>query len=158
MKTIKYILIAFLYLHFSCNSNDEITETSDFDYIIFGHFFGFCGGDTCVQTYKLTNENLFEDTVKDYTGENVNFIALDDEKYQLTKDLINYFPTQLFTNENTFIGCPDCSDGGGLFIQYAKNGTIQTWRIDLFKMNTPEYLHEFIDKVQEKIKLINQTN
>ena len=154
MKTIKIVLITLLLINTSCTDNTE-EEINTFDYLTFGHFYGFCGGDDCVKTYQLTNENLYKDTVKDYSGEVLNFIELSHEKFELTKDLIDTFPIELLENDTTFIGCPDCTDGGGLFIQYSKNDIVKSWRIDLFKENTPDYLHDFIDKVQEKIALIN---
>jgi hypothetical protein len=41
------------------------------------------------------------------------------------------------------------------FSQYSKIDLIKSWRIDQMKDNVPENLHEFIDKVNEKITLIN---
>ncbi|MEM9687322.1 MAG: hypothetical protein AAF934_10435 [Bacteroidota bacterium] len=57
-------------------------------------------------------------------------------------------------NHCTF-GCPDCTDGRGVFIQYSENGNVKSWRIDQIKVNVPGYLHNFIDKVNEKIDFIN---
>ena len=77
------------------------------------------------------------------------------DKFEQVKDLVDLFPTQLLNeNVNTF-GCPDCTDGGGLFIQYSENGTLKSWRIDQIKGNVPSFLHDFMDKVNEKIELIN---
>ena len=67
----------------------------------------------------------------------------------------DFFPSQLLNEKKTTIGCPDCADGGGLFIQYSENGNVKSWRIDQEKDNVPHYLHNLIDKVNEKIKIIN---
>ena len=158
MKNIIYLLVFILSLTITSCTESEENITDTIDYITFGHFYGFCAGDTCVQTYQLTQTQLFEDTIGDYSGENLNFIALDNQKYELVKDLIATFPSELLDHDETSIGCPDCSDGGGLFIQYSKNGEVKSWRIDLFKVNVPEYLHDFMDEVQEKISLINEDN
>lgn len=156
MKAIKYIIVIIVFLStISCSDTDETVNKENFNSLTFGHFYGFCGGDGCVQTYQLTNEKLYEDTVGDYSGDDLNFIEVNNEKFELVKDLMDYFPAELLNNDETFIGCPDCSDGGGLFIQYTENGVIKSWRIDLFRTNVPEYLHEFMDKVQEKIALLN---
>jgi hypothetical protein len=115
-----------------------------------------CVGEDCVQTYKLTESELFKDQEKDYSGENLQFVALEKEKYELVKDLMNDFPKQLLTEKETFLGCPDCADGGGLFIQYSNNGNVRTWRIDQVKSNVPDYLHSFIDRVNAKIALLGE--
>jgi hypothetical protein len=70
-------------------------------------------------------------------------------------DLVDFFPNQLLDETETIIGCPDCADGGGLFIQYLDNEDIMAWRIDQNKNNVPTYLHDFMDKVNEKIQIIN---
>ncbi len=145
------LLIAFIS---SCSKNDEV-ELNKTDYLIFGHFYGECIGTTCVETYKLTNTKLYEDTNGNYLGTEFNFVELGNDKFHLTKDLIDYFPNQLLNeNENVF-GCPDCVDQGGLFIQYSKNENVKSWRIDQSKNAVPNYLHSFMDKVNEKIYLIN---
>ena len=71
------------------------------------------------------------------------------------EDLSDYFPDQLLSEEEEVLGCPDCADQGGLFIQYSENENVQSWRIDQSKNAVPAYLHEFMDKVNEKIDLIN---
>ena len=158
MKALKFIVITLLLFTVSCSDNEEIAkeESQNFNYLTFGHFFGSCGGDNCVQTFQLTNDKLFKDTISDYTGEDLNFTELSNEKYELVKDLMDAFPAELLNSDEDFFGCPDCSDGGGLFIQYSENGILKSWRIDLFKTNVPEYLHDFMDEVQEKIALINE--
>lgn len=139
---------------FSCDKDDE-TELNQTDFLVFGHFYGMCIGEECIETFKLTDNKLFEDSNDKYSGTDFCFIELGNDKFDLAKDLIDYFPTQLLSeNENT-LGCPDCADQGGLFIQYSKNGIIQSWRIDQSKSSVPDYLHEFMDKVNERIELIN---
>ena len=150
----------------SCNNNNDDNDDvitindddgiiiNDQDFLIFGHFYGFCIGESCVETFKLTDEKLFEDNIDDYSGKELNFIELENDKFEQVKNLAEFFPNQLLNDNNVF-GCPDCADGGGLFIQYSENGNIKSWRIDQPKRNVPEYLHNFIDKVNEKIALLN---
>ena len=138
----------------SCNSDDDTIENQDF--LVFGHFYGFCGGENCIETFKLTDTVLFEDTVDDYTRKSMNFIALDNEKFEQVKNLTDSFPDQLLNENERSFGCPDCADGGGLFIQISKNGVLKSWVIDQDKDQVPAYLHSFIDKVNQKIVLINE--
>ena len=137
----------------SCN-NDSI-NINEQNFLIFGHYYGKCKGENCVETFKLTDKGLFEDTIDDRNGQNMKFIQLENEKFLQVKDLVDFFPSQLLNEKKTIIGCPDCADGGGLFIQYSENGNVKSWRIDQEKDNVPRYLHIFIDKVNEKIKMIN---
>lgn len=155
MKAITFTLIGLVVLlNISCDK-DNALELNETDYLIFGHFYGECFGEGCVETFKLTDEKLFEDTNDDYSGENLNFIPLGNDKFEQVKDLTDVFPHQLLNDKKSTFGCPDCADGGGLFIQYSENGNVKSWRIDQVKENIPNYLHTFIDKVNEKISQIN---
>lgn len=139
----------------SCNNADDGIKINKQNFLIFGHFYGECIGEGCVETFKLTDTKLFEDTVDDYSGQDFNFVELENNTFEQVKNLTDSFPIQLLNESDTVIGCPDCADGGGLFIQYSENGNIKSWRIDQDKGNVPNYLHAFIDKVNEKIGLIN---
>jgi hypothetical protein len=139
----------------SCNNNDDSIEINEQNFLIFGHFYGKCIGEGCVETFKLTDKKLFEDTIDDYIGQNFEFIELENDKFEKVKNLVDFFPNQLLNKSETVFGCPDCADGGGLFIQYSESGNLKSWRIDQSKNNVPTYLHNFIDKVNEKIGLIN---
>ena len=137
----------------SCNK-DCITLNEQ-NYLVFGHFYGMCAGEGCVETYKLTDMKLYEDLIDDYSGQNLEFVELENETFEQVSDLVDFFPNQLLSEEETVFGCPDCSDGGGLFIQYSDNGNLKSWRIDQFQNNVPSYLHSFMDQVNEAIELIN---
>ena len=148
-------LMAFLILS-SCSKEDEKQiNLNDQNYLIFGHFYGQCIGEDCVETFKLTNNSLFEDKLDDYSGKKMEFIELDNEIFERVKNLTDFFPNQLLNEDDIFFGCPDCADQGGLFIQYSEDGNKKSWRIDQNKDNVPSYLHIFIDKMNEKIDLIN---
>ena len=153
----KDYIFVFLLAFLLCDcSSDEGKPKNEDDYLIFGHFYGFCGGEECVEIFKLTDHTLYEDTEDNYALARFNFKEKENEKFNLVKDLVDFFPEQLLSEKDSIIGCPDCSDGGGIFIEYSKNGTTNNWRIDQFKSNTPDYLHDFMDKVNEKIRLINK--
>ncbi|MFD0990208.1 hypothetical protein ACFQ1R_08880 [Mariniflexile jejuense] len=139
----------------ACSSNDSINLDND-DYLIFGHFYGFCIGESCIETFKLTNNKLYEDSIDNYASEPFDFEVLNNEKFEQVKDLIDAFPTKLLKEKEAILGCPDCADGGGIFIEYSKNGVVKRWKIDQMKYNVPEYLHAFMDAVNGKIALINK--
>ncbi|MRI01657.1 hypothetical protein GH721_14025 [Kriegella sp. EG-1] len=150
------LLISAVGILISCSNDDDRIEINKQNFLIFGHFYGECAGEGCVETFKLTENKLFEDTVDDYSGKNLDFVELSAENFEQVKDLKNFFPSQLLNNSENTIGCPDCADGGGLYISYSENGNVRNWRIDQTKDNVPSYLHNFIDKVNEKIRVINE--
>lgn len=154
----RHILGLFCILLFmnACSNEDDGLLLNEKNFLIFGHFYGECGGEGCVETFKLTGTTLYEDTLDDYAGRERNFIALDNGTFLLVKDLANQFPSQLLAITDDFIGCPDCADGGGIFIQYVTDNQVRTWRIDQIKSNIPNFLHAFVDQVNEKIGLINE--
>lgn len=147
-----YIFLALSGIFTSCNNPRTVEDTNDRNYLIFGHFYGRCVGENCVETFKLTDKYLFEDTIDDYAGENLKFVVLENEHFERVKDLAPLFPDLLLQEKETVIGCPDCADGGGLFIELARNGKVHRWRIDQNKGNVPAYLHPFIDRVNAKIE------
>ena len=139
----------------TCCKDDDKFVINEQNYLIFGHFYGMCMGDNCIVYYKLTNNALYKDITKDRSGQNLEFVKLGNDLFEQVKDLADSFPNKLLNHNETFLGCPDCADGGGLFIQYSENGNAKSWKIDQIKENVPSYLHHFIDKVNEKIKLLN---
>ncbi|NAS13489.1 hypothetical protein [Poritiphilus flavus] len=154
MRKVLFFLLALTVL-VSCNNDDDGIALNEGNFLIFGHFYGECIGEGCVETFKLTGSKLYEDTVDDYSGRETNFVELDNAVFEQVRDLADFFPDRLLNSEEQFFGCPDCADGGGLMIQYSGMGVKRTWRIDQAKDNVPVYLHGFIDKVNEKIALIN---
>jgi len=151
--TLAIIVISYL----SCGNDDgiELGELGE-DYLVFGHFYGECGGEGCVETYALTNDKLYEDTNDKYRGIDFNFIELEYETYEKIKDLGDQFPDELLTEVDETIGCPDCGDWGGILVQFVKKGETKTWYIDLQTDDVPEYLNEFTKIIREKIAIINE--
>lgn len=140
----------------SCSPDEPQVPQGD-TYLIFGHFYGKCVGEQCVETFKLTDTQLFEDSRDDFTGTEFNFNRLlSDALFKQVRNLRDALPKELMQSDSASFGCPNCADQGGLFIQYAEKGSIKTWRIDLFTANIPSYLHLFVDQVNEKIALINR--
>lgn len=155
-RTILYIICLTSLLFTSCNK-DEI-ELSDSDYIIFGHFYGECMGEQCVEIFRLEKEKLFEDTRDLYPSNNGfysgNYVQLSQQEFDETKDLKDSFPTDLLDETEVTIGQPDAGDWGGLYIEYNLNGIRKFWLLDQNKNNVPTKYHDFIDKVNEKISLL----
>ncbi len=160
MKNWLFILLLLTISFSSCDEDDnELKEVNltENNYLIFGHFYGECLGEMCVETFKLTSSRLYEDTTDDYYKiEPFNFVELGEDKFDKVKDLTSYFPVSLFINDSEQYGYPDWGDQGGYFIQYVEGASFRTWTIDKRKSSIPDFLHEFTDKVNEKIEIINQ--
>ena len=140
----------------SCSADDDaptLTNFGEIDYLIFGWYFGECAGEECVETFRLTDRSLFEDVNDPYSGSSAfRFMEqLSREKFERASIVAEEFPSQLLQEPDQTFGCPDCADQGGMFIQVSSLNGIQTWRLDQDKTDVPEYLHDFMDEVNETI-------
>lgn len=84
----KIIVILTISLTFiSCNKeSSDLDNLSQNDYLIFGHFHGFCHGERCNEIYQIKDTKVYEDTKDIYRSLNdFNFIALGAEKYDSIK-------------------------------------------------------------------------
>ena len=147
----KYMIIGLSALLVSFCSKEDGLTLNDNDYFVFGHFYGFCIGEDCVKVFKLTKDQLFEDTTDNYLATDFDFIPMGKEKFELVKDLIHAIPDQLLKEDKGTIGCPDCADQGGLYIEISNKGRIQSWRIDQNKSAVPTYLNDLMDQVNAAI-------
>ncbi len=153
------VLCAALFLAFpGCNKDDDANPPADFEYFLFGHFYGFCHGEQCIEIFKIENGKLYEDTNdiyprydEAYEGE---YILLDAAKYELVKNLPDKMPEALFAETQTVIGQPDAGDWGGFYAEIQRDGELQWWLIDTMKDNLPEYLHDFTDELQAAVTLL----
>jgi hypothetical protein len=155
----KIIVILVISLTFiSCNKeSSDLDNLSQNDYLIFGHFHGFCHGERCNEIYQIKDTKVYEDTKDIYRSLNdFNFIALGVEKYDSIKELSNAIPVGLWNEENEKVfGCPDCYDQGGYFIQISKNGQVKSWIFDKNLKDDPTYMHDFLNLVRDKIYLLS---
>ena len=158
------LLSAFILVSgWSCEKNCDGDGSGPFEYLVFGHFYGECGGEGCVETFKIENEKLFEDTLDlypDFTEPSYrSYIKLADAKYELVKDLVAQFPEELYGESDHVIGQPDAGDWGGIYVEIkytndpARSGF---WLLDQMETNMPEVYNVFVDQINEKIALIHQ--
>jgi hypothetical protein len=134
---------------------NEILLSEEDEYFVFGHYFGMCQGEKCVEIFKISSEDLFEDSKDAYPDNRSHYIGEftinRNDKYELVKDL-PAIPDIMLNAPNTVLGCPDCSDGGGLYIEIHKDGETKYWLIDLQRV--PEGLEEFVEDIEAKIKIL----
>jgi hypothetical protein len=151
------LTVAVLLVTFSCNKQKETPEQK-IEYIIFGHFYGFCLGERCIEIFKLTESKLYEDDTDSYPTSaqpyQGNFIEMDEEKFLLVNDLADKIPEELLAEQDTIIGSPDAADGGGIYFAIKNDNGTRYWLIDQMKYNVPNYLHPFMDDINNSILLI----
>ena len=150
MKKIYYLLIV-LFL-FGCDKNDE---EQNLDTFIFGHFFGECFGESCVEIYKIEGDQLFEDTKDQYpsiNGNTYDWVQREDVNIQLIEDILIDIPDELFNETDQIIGMPDAGDWGGIYVKVIRESDTKFWLIDHFNENVPEYLIDFTTSIKLSIE------
>ena len=151
MRVINVLLVLGLLSMISCSKE----RNENFEYLIFGHFYGECIGDNCVANFKIEDQKIYEDANDSYNGsQGFDFVKLNDSMYELVIKIADDIPNELLSEENQTFGCPDCADQGGLYIEYGTSEKIGKWSIDQNKSSVPEYLHSYMDLINEKIDLL----
>ncbi|MFN8317235.1 MAG: hypothetical protein U0T32_12380 [Chitinophagales bacterium] len=127
------------------------------DYIVFGTYYGECGGEQCIELYKLTSTELFEDSKDNYPATGIYngtfSIKRSVPDFALVSNFESTIPTSLLNDTSAVIGCPDCADGGGVYLEYHKNGIHKVWHIDR-TLTLPSDYALFINQVAQKIQAL----
>lgn len=133
------------------------------DRFIFGHFYGECGGEGCVEIYKIEDERLFEDTTDFYPGafapHDRIYVPLSNEQYEAVKDIFDFFPEELYSEPENVIGIPDGADWGGIYVEVYYEGDETRsgfWLLDQNASNMPDVYNVFVTHINDRITLINQ--
>lgn len=155
----KFITAFIISVLAACQSEEIRKADVSADYIVFGHYYGMCIGESCVEIYKLTDNNLYEDITDQYPASNDSYIGnfrlLNNSKFEKVKELKNSVPQELLSVNQTIIGMPDAGDWGGIYFEMSVNGEKAFWLIDKMEENIPDYLRPFVNEIEAKIDLIN---
>ena len=158
MKKLFFLIL--IYTSISCSNTDEKPAQlvlSGGDYIVFGRFYGFCGGEQCIEIYKLTATTLSEDSLDMYplmSNNTTNFVPMPDQKFLLAQDLSAFFPISLLQETSTVFGTPDAYDQGGMIVEYNIDGVQKRFYFDNNIQVVPDQYHIFLNKINQKIQLI----
>ena len=144
----------------SCEKNECGFGNVDADYVIFGHFYGECFGEGCVEIFKVDDKTLLEDTLDMYPNRDEFYpgqfaTQWDNGKFELVKDLKTYFPEELLNETNPVIGQPDAGDWGGIYFELKRGSTHRFWILDQNDNYMPAIYNSFVDRINEKIAIIN---
>lgn len=164
MKSVKHILFLFLAIALWACEKDPVDDClcTSADYIVFGRFYGKCIGEGCVEIFKVDfkDESLIEETTNKYPGDGFYLfeetVALPNSKYDEVKDLVNEFPQELLDETSTVLGVPDGGDWGGVYVEIKTKTIHKYFLLDQNDNNMSAIYNAFVDKVNEKIAIINQ--
>lgn len=156
------LITIFCLMALSFQACKEKAETPQkHDYLLFGTYRGHCDGPNCIVFYKLENGNLYQSESQIYPIANVfyngPFKQLSKEQYNQVKDIEQVFPIDFLNANNQIIGCPDCADTGGIYIEICKNGITKNWFIDKDKSKVPNDLYAFLDAFWLKIEFLKES-
>ena len=150
----------FLFTNISCDKGYGLCFMGNFEYLAFGHFYGECGGEECVEMFVLEYQKVREETTDVYPTDKFyhfkEYEVLPDSTYSLVNDLIDHFPDELWDESGTVIGNPDGGDWGGIYVEIKNWEGHRYWLLDQMESNMPEEYNVYVDLINEKIALINQ--
>lgn len=145
-----------LMLFVSCQ--DTLTIDPQDDFIVFGHFDGYCYGEGCVDFYKITKDGLLESNVDRYSGNSFypfdDYYALSNDKYNLVKDLGEFVPAELWLETATHFGQADVSDAGSLYFEMKNGNDHRYWVFENGDFDMPEVYNALMAEIQMKISLL----
>ncbi len=138
---------------FACSpeENDQLSKLNkgDVDHFVFGRYFGHCLGN-CTTVYLLKEDGLYADLVdRGYPDSTIAFVytSRTAEFVTMAKKLLADFPDKLMDEEEETIGCPDCADQGGYYLEIKQGKTTRSWWIDTDDSRMPAYLSAYTEKV-----------
>ena len=149
-------LLACSMILLGCSDSKSDDVMSDEATLIFGSYAGECSGD-CSDVYILDKSSLAVDGDNRYPTNDFfvgNFLPLPESDFNIAKALLAIFPTDLLNETAIVLGCPDCADQGGYYLEYQTAGFHAAWRIDTNLDEVPSYLHAYITILSDKINLL----
>ncbi|MEO6131040.1 MAG: hypothetical protein ABIQ02_04280 [Saprospiraceae bacterium] len=160
-KLIAILLPVFVAAIWGCEQDGTCGFGEQTDYVVFGSFYGYCIGEGCIDIYKIDQTHLFEDTLDMYPQSDDFYpghftTRWANEKFELVKDLKLFFPESLLNETEVIQGHPDAGDWGGIYFEIKRGNTHRFWLLDQRDEDMPADYNAFVDKINEKITLINQ--
>ena len=151
-----YTVIITIGILISCSEKEHLKPLQPVS-LIFGTYYGLCA-DNCTTLYKIEDSKLFLDEADRVIPKEIPFqdFTLSDEKFKLAKEVMDAFPGELFQESESQIGCPDCADQGGYYVEWKENGERKIWHIDTNENALPQYLKPFVQKISEVIEELNE--
>jgi hypothetical protein len=162
MRTLIFFMITLAVSLAACCDEENNNPVGGDEFFVFGHFYGECGGEGCVEIFKLEDGKLFEDTLDQYPNSTAPYVGawieLPAAKYQDVKDIIEEIPAALYAESEVVLGQPDGGDWGGIYVQTIDpaTNTARFWLLDKMETNMEAVYNEFVNEIEQRIELINQ--
>ncbi len=128
------------------------------DKLVFGTYYGMCRAD-CINIYCVESNQLQKDDSVTYGKLDWFYYftpsrKMDAAKHKLAKGLLSQVPMELLAKNRTTIGCPDCADQGGIFIQAMSGPVSATLKLDI--TDTEEQSAEVIAFKKKILEVVAQ--
>ena len=125
MKSLSFFILILL-----LSSCSKTTVTNSGDPFIFGYYYGQCQGN-CTHMFQIIDNAVYPDEV-DYGFVDLRFSdePLSTEDYLLVQDLAQDIPQELLDSSTDVYGCPDCADGGGIYLEITVDSEVRKWQFD----------------------------
>jgi hypothetical protein len=83
--------------------------------------------------------------------------SLEAKSVNKAKELLKALPKELLAVDAENIGCPNCVDQGGFYVEIKIKGQeLQYWRIDMFEQARPDYLKDFLKKTEVLVEELKE--
>ena len=129
---IKYVLLLIFPILF-CSQTACRKQPLNADYLIIGAYASECGGN-CANFFMLRKDKVYADRMEYYNraDEKLRFktTSLPIEKSKVAQTLNSDLQEFFKNNESQAFGCPDCADGGAMYLEMRVNGTTKKYLID----------------------------
>jgi hypothetical protein len=146
----------------------KIDPRTTIDQIIFGRYCGECAG-ICAPMYRYSakgNQNSFyADYTDSFWKDTIRFgTALNDAlNFKIGSEIIAAIPDSLFITEKQKFGCPDCTDGCGLYFEMSDFETLapnktKKFRIDAQTEQLTGQIRGFAELLMSKLPKIVDAN
>ncbi|HYG19234.1 MAG TPA: hypothetical protein VD816_09900 [Ohtaekwangia sp.] len=140
------------------HNNPSLASWEQIDRLVFGRYTAGMTEDDSVEIFALTNQALYENLLNNDSlpagNADKQFVPLGQEKFELVKELMQQVPSELLKEKEVFIGSPDSTDGGGIYIEVHDTEEKRFWLIDNNTAHIPQYLRSFVATVNAKINML----
>jgi hypothetical protein len=172
MTYLKFIAGLLLVALSACGQTTSGTQTKSAEtkrdypsYIIFGVFCGECSGH-CATMYRynmMGNSNtLLVDSTDSYFknyGKVVCKTQINDiDKFKIANKLVQQIPKTFLKTDKpkeTF-GCPDCTDGCGIYFEVGQDTAIKKFYIDYHTSELDKEVKDFGEFIKETLVQLNK--
>jgi hypothetical protein len=161
---IKFIvpLLSVLLVLILSNCDDVQPTIYNYEYMVFGKYYGECLGENCINIYKIENNKLYKDTAEilptwEHPYQASYYSELPDSLFNTAKTLLGLIPNTILTDTTKVYGEPDAGDWGGYYIETKYNDIVRYFLLDTKKENIPSSVCDFQTETESIITLLNST-